>query len=98
MIKYFIYDPENGFETFKTLAEREAAEKKVLAAYGEEGDWPENTGAICSGTVTHRATKCDIKNRPEDYELDDNGCDEDGQDWHDYEYICNYEMKEIVPL
>lgn len=96
MDKYFLYDTENGFETFETLDARKTEEKKAIAAYLEDG-WSEDVEYVMSGIIAHRATKCDVQNKPPESELDEEGYDGDGQDWTgDYEYICNYEMKEIA--
>lgn len=87
MDKYFIYDPENGFETFETIDARKTDEKETIASYLEDGyGWSEDVEYVVTGVITHKATKCDVKNKPPESELDENG---------DYEYICNYEMKEI---
>ncbi|MCK4347976.1 MAG: hypothetical protein KAW47_05105 [Thermoplasmatales archaeon] len=98
MDKYFIYDPGNdSFETFATLSEQAKASEEIIAGYLDNNDeWPEEVGSIVSGIINEIATRCEIKNRPPESELDEDGFDEDGQNWSgDFTYICNYEMAEV---
>ena len=96
MNKYFVYDPENNeFFTLATKEEQAIEAKKVIQSYLENGEWSEETEGIICGIITHSAQKCNIVNRPNETELDSSGCDEEGVYWSGWEYMCDYEMKEI---
>jgi len=92
--RYFCYDPEVGFESFET---EDACQKYANDCIQEHLDdrWDENVEHIVTGIITKQATMCDVKPRPPQSEIDENGCDADGNDWSDcdIEYRCNYEMR-----
>ena len=56
--KYFVYSPDNGFDTFNTAAEAEAVAEDLIAQYREdacEDGWDEDVGSVCWGEVSQRA-------------------------------------------
>lgn len=93
---YFLYDPENGFETFETEEKRDAEAKASIESYlSDDEGWDELVEQIFTGVITHSANKVNVKKRPGDSELDENACDEEGMYWGDFEYTCNYELTKI---
>ena len=93
MKKYFLYDPEgDGFELFATEKERDVAATKAIDACCDEG-WSECVDQICVGVVTHAATKVNERKRPPEEELDEDGCDDNGDYWdQDFSHICDYKL------
>ena len=62
--KYFVYSPDNGFETFDTAAEAEAVAEDLISAYREdayEDGWDEDVESVCWGEVSQKAVmvRCD---------------------------------------
>lgn len=56
--KYFVYSPDNGFETFDTAAEAEAVAEDLIGLYREdafEDGWGEDVESVCWGEVTQKA-------------------------------------------
>lgn len=91
---FFYLDADGVIFNFHNEHERnEAAENSILALLGEE--WDESVDQIVAGVITHRASQTDLKRRPDDSELDENGCDDEGFDWQDFLYVCNYKLKEV---
>ena len=95
--KYFFYDSEgSGFTYYKTKKERDDAANNAIQNYLDDG-WSEEVENVVVGEVTGRATQVDVTYRPDDLLLDKDGCDKEGQYWdNDYEYACNYKIKELA--
>ena len=91
--KYFVYDPENGFETFATKEECEKEANELIRNYLQDA-WDEACENVVSGTITHKTTQIDREERPD--KLDEEGCDEGGQYWGDVEYRCDYKLKPVT--
>ena len=93
MKKYFLYDPEGcGFELYESEEKRDADAEEAIRMYLDDG-WGEDVDRVCTGIVTHTATEVEVKNRPPEEELDENGCDEDGTYWDsDWHTICDYKL------
>lgn len=78
--KFFLSNPSgDGFETFATIEERDAAAQKAIDDWLIDGTWHEDVFSITVGEVTGEAVKANIVQRPA--ELDENGEDEDGNYW-----------------
>ncbi|MNO03638.1 hypothetical protein D3C81_2244030 [compost metagenome] len=45
-----------------------------------------------AGEISHTCQQTDLRQRPSDEELDDEGCDGEGTYWGDFSCICNYEL------
>lgn len=58
----------------------------------ESDDW-EDEYDFYQRHATHRAMKCDERSRPD--KVDEDGYDDDGTYWGDWDEICNYEFQEI---
>ncbi|PHR58771.1 MAG: hypothetical protein COA47_10220 [Robiginitomaculum sp.] len=87
--KYFLYDPENGFETYETKLECEKAAEESIEYYLDDF-WNESVTNLVIGVITHSATKTDVERQPEDQET----AEEEGWD-EDCKYRCNYKMLPI---
>jgi hypothetical protein len=93
--KYFVYDPTyHQFDTYPTPEDQmKAAEDIISDCIEDSGEWGGDVTSVVCGIITHRATECDKKLRPENL---DEGYDEEGQFWpDDIEYICDYKMEKI---
>lgn len=51
VFKYFVYDPDSGFETYRTAEEAKAAAKEAIDYYrGDAIDgWPDEVSQVCWG-------------------------------------------------
>lgn len=98
MNRYFLYDPGNGFETFRTIEERDAAAKEAIEYHLDDG-WSEDVTQVCVGEVTGVATKANVRTKPKrsdfpnEEEYDDAIADWGGESM--YDELCDYE---IAPL
>lgn len=94
---YFVYDPDgDGFMYYATEEERDKEAAAIINGYFDHSDgWCRDVGNVVAGELTHSAQECDIKWRPTDEELDEDGCDEDGDYWDDYDYKCNYKLTRL---
>ena len=92
MNKYFVYDKENGIETFKTEQEQLDYAKNLINDCRNE-EWDEEVEDIICGIITHITHQCNVKKRPG---MLVDGYDEAGFCWpDDMDYICDYEMVKI---
>lgn len=92
---YFVYDPDgDGFLYYATEEERDDAAKAVIDSYLEDG-WDGQVRNIVAGKLTHTAQQTNLEHRPTDDELDEDGCDEEGVHWDDFDHRCNYELLPI---
>ena len=92
--KFFLYDPNNGFETFATEDEQEQAAEDAIESYLNGDEWDEDVTSIVCGVITSKASQYGIERRPG--EIDENGFGENGLYWPEgCEIRCNYEMEDI---
>lgn len=91
---YFLNDPNNGFETFATKEECEKAASEAIQNYLDDA-WDDDVINVVTGIITHEATQINRVDRPDDEDLDEEGCDHDGYDWQEFEYYCDYELQPI---
>ena len=93
---YGLYDPEgNGHTFYATEKERDDAAKEAIEAYLDD-TWFDEVEGVFAFTVTAKATQVDVKH-PEG-ELDEDGCDENGDYWDsDVGFICNYALRPLQP-
>lgn len=93
MNKYFTFNPvDNEFETYDTKEKQEEGAEEIIAFCRDDDEWSEWMEEIVMGVITKRATKCNIKKRPEG--LDDYGLDKDGNHWPDgLAYKYDYQME-----
>lgn len=90
--EWFSYSNDNGFEYFETELEAKESAESEIQGYLQDG-WSEEVTSVIVGKVTAKATQTNREDRPDDSELDEDGCDSDGYSWEDFEYRCNYELK-----
>lgn len=96
MSNYFVYCPDCGMEEYDTIEKRDDAAHDCIQHHLNDG-WDEAVDQVVAGAITSRATQTDLKKRPPDSEIDENGEDEDGSDWSgDFEFICDYKMIEVT--
>lgn len=93
--RYFVYDPDGGMLFFKTQDEAHKYVKEEIQIYKDGGLWIEGADLIIFGEITHKVEETDVIYRPEDSELNEDGCDEDGVYWDDHKKMCSYELKKI---
>ncbi|MFH2660065.1 hypothetical protein ABK774_11795 [Enterobacter hormaechei] len=82
--KFFMFDPDNGFETYKTAEEAKAAADEAIDYYrGDAVDgWPEEVEQVCWGEIKQDAQQVGLRPRDEE---DKNGC----------EMICDYQLTDM---
>lgn len=83
---FFTYDGEGGFESFKTEAEAIKRAEEILQDHRDnsgEGWADDEVTSIVYGSITKRATMCDVQPWP----LDD---EDEGQP--EFDYSCNYKF------
>lgn len=92
--KFFLYDPAgDGFQTFPTVEQRDAAAKAAIEASLVDGEWSDDVLSIVVGEVTGEAVKTNVQLRPS--ELDENGEDEGGNYWG---HLSEKHNVEILPI
>lgn len=98
MNKYFLYDPNNGFETFSTIEARDAAVQEAIELHLDDG-WSEEVTGVCVGEITGKATQTNVQPRPERKDFATDEEHEDAMsDWGGdsiYDSICNYEIRPL---
>jgi len=92
--KYFLNDPENGFETFATKELCEKSAEDSIQNYLGDG-WDESVVNVVMGVITHEATQFDREERPDD--VNEDGDDGNGEFWaEEWAYKCNYKMMPLT--
>lgn len=95
--RYFLNDPNgDGIVFYCNKNERDKKAASIIDSFLDEDGWNEEVEFICIGEVTKIATKTNLKIRPPEEEIGEDGEDGDGEYWGD-DFIekCNYEMVEI---
>jgi len=94
MKNYFLYDPEgDGFELFSSEEDRDKKAAECVELYLTDHGWEGYVDDVCVGIVTSAATQVDVRKRPPDEDLDEDGCDAEGDYWdQDFGYICDYKL------
>jgi len=92
MSRFFVYDPNCGYEEFDNVEDRDKAAHEYIQNYLDDG-WNEEVAGVVAGVVTHNTVQVNRQERP--HKLDEDDCDEDGQYWGDFDYICDYELHAI---
>jgi hypothetical protein len=87
---WFVWAADNEFETYLTQAEAVAAAKLLISKYLVDGVWEDGIDEIKVGCFTHEMVEIDRVDRPQD--LDEHGCDREGNSWGDLEFKCNYDL------
>lgn len=82
--KFFMFDPDNGFETYKTAEEAKAAAEEAIDYYrGDAGDgWPDEVSQVCWGEIKQESQQFGLRPRNEE---DKSCCD----------MICDYALTDI---
>lgn len=93
---FFVYSPEDdGFTYYATEKERDDAAAEIIKEYLYDGSWSEDVTGVLAGVLTHVVKKCDVVEKPDESELDDDGMDEEGNYWGDFDEICNFRLAPI---
>jgi len=97
--RFFIYDANNAeFYYFATAAERDQYSDVVVHHYLDDS-WDETVEQVVAGEISHAVEQIDRQDRPDDSELDENGCDGAGTYWSpEWSHICNYALLPVVPV
>lgn len=90
---FFIYDPEGGgFSYFKSAEARDEAKENIIQSYLDDG-WDETVEQVVAGEVTHTCQKINLVPRPPEDQIDEKGCDRDGEYWEpNWDYRCEYDL------
>lgn len=93
--RFFVHDPlGETFICFRTAEERDAMMKDIIDGYCDEG-WSEEVEQVCIGEISGVAGKVNVKLRPE--KVDEEGYDEDGSFWGEFESKCDYNIIPFPP-
>jgi len=89
---WFSYDPGDGFEFHPNEEEAKLRCETALDHYRADAvdGWDEEVGQICYGRITNQVVMLWEKNRPDESELDEEGCDSDGMNWQDFQSLAEY--------
>lgn len=95
---YFVYDSENGLETFDTEAQREKAHAEAIEPYLDDG-WSEEVENVVSGVITHVTLKNTIAPNPGHTNC---ACDEcnayrEAGGTDEWSEICDYHAAPVAP-
>ncbi|MDK2679256.1 hypothetical protein ABMX64_20045 [Vibrio vulnificus] len=77
-------DDKTYYETEELAIE---AAKDAIVGHLDEF-WSEEVGRVQVGKVTQVTIQTDKRERPDD--IDEEGCDQNGEYWGDCDYKCNY--------
>ncbi len=91
--KFFFYNPiDTEIIFFENESDRDEYAEELIHDYDE---WSDEIIYICAGKVTHICKQINIKTKPPEEKLDEEGFDKDGTYWKDFNFICDYELKKI---
>lgn len=95
--EYFLFDLEEGERYyFRTEKDMLAHTKQVIAEYLTGEGWDtESVEGLVAGKVTHISHQTNIRKRPPDDELDEDGLDVEEVYWADWDEMCGYELTSI---
>ncbi len=89
---WFSYSPDGDFLFFSTEEEAKEHAEGEIPDYCQD-TWDEEVEGVLVGRVSLVATQTDLQHRPPEDQLDDDGCDEDGNYWDDgVDYRCDYKL------
>lgn len=98
---WFSYDPEGeGFVFHATALEAQGAADKALDFYRDrssEVGWDDSVTEICWGEICGRVEQTSSRERPPETEVDDAGCDREGQFWGTFDRIVEYDVLTPTP-
>lgn len=95
--RFFVFDPMDAdFVCFRTAEERDAKVQDIINMYCDEG-WDESVEQVCIGEIGGKAQQVNVRLRPDDEDLDEEGCDGEGTYWGDYDRICDYQIVPFPP-
>lgn len=82
--RFFMFEPDSGFETYKTAEEARAAAEEAIDYYrGDAVDgWPDEVSQICWGEIKQESQQTGLRPREEG---DPGSC----------EMICDYALTDI---
>lgn len=82
--KFFMFDPENGFTTYKTAEEAKVAAEDSIHWYrGDACDgWPDEVEHVYWGEIKQHSQQCGLRPR-------------DDQDKSKGDMICDYQLSDI---
>jgi len=94
---WFAYCPDQGLMAFGTEAEAVEQATDFIDSWldGDTG-WDEQVGQVFVGRATQISSQVDRVDRPDEGQLDEDGCDPEGYHWGDFEYVCNYKVQPVV--
>lgn len=98
-MKYFSYDPYEGFEFHATEEAAKAAADKSLDFHKHEAPdegWSEDVDQICWGEIKECVRLTECIHRPPDHELDADDHDTAGNDWSNSDWD-RIEKHELLP-
>lgn len=94
--RYWVYDPsDSGSLYFRDLVARDKYAAEVISNHCDDDGWNDDVEFVCVGEVTAVAQKTNVKVKPPADELDEDGCDDEGTYWGEFDEICDYSLQAI---
>lgn len=94
VIKFYIYDPGHGFETFDTAEEAEKAARELVDDRRGHGEWPDDIDAIEWGEMSCRglAKKVNVHHASDDDDATDEAKMAHANGWSEW---CDYKIESL---
>ena len=86
---WFCYDPDTGFEVYRTRQEAIDAAVECIEEYCAD-NWSDEVESVCIGSIEMRATKVNVVTKDM---LDSDGCYNGRHYYGNYDEWCNYELR-----
>lgn len=85
---WFCFDGDE--KTYYATEELAVKAAEAAISYYLDEFWDEQVTSVQVGKVTHITSQVDVRPRPDDSEIDEEGCDQNSEYWGDCDYKCNY--------
>lgn len=96
---YFFHSMHGDTLFFAKEEDRDAAVREEIQYHIDEGICDEEVEQIFAGRATHTVKQTNVRYRPTDVYIDEDGIDPYGDDWsHGDDAICNYELIPLEPV
>ena len=89
---WFVFNGED-FYYYKTEAEALKSSEEETQSFMLDDEWSEDVTNVIVGKVTATAVQVERVDRPDDSEIDEQGYDDEGRNWSEFNYYCNYKCQ-----
>ncbi|KDN94670.1 hypothetical protein [Hydrogenovibrio marinus] len=92
---WMLHTPDDNY-FFKTEKEAIEHSDSEISGYCDDG-WDDAVESLFIAKVTHDCRQTNRRERPDESELNEELCDSEGTYWGEFKYICDYELKPLIP-